>query len=199
MRLADHYSLEAPLRIAQCGEQCACLRPARPRQGPALVYVKNSATITPPCGSMSALPRGSGGCFVSDGAQMIDSASSPTSSGGLRDASSALALPVHHASSCFSTCTGFPYSEDVPGIDPREGGRLRCPQTGFLGPRHDMEPAGAQICHIRVRHRRVVLVDQPLKIRLAVPLLARPPVSSQSISSTQPRTWFNTGLAPHVD
>jgi hypothetical protein len=27
-----------------------------------------------------------------------------------------------HASLCFSTCTGFPFSDDVPRIDPREGG-----------------------------------------------------------------------------
>jgi hypothetical protein len=27
-----------------------------------------------------------------------------------------------HTALCFSTCTGFPYSDDVPRIDPREDG-----------------------------------------------------------------------------
>lgn len=37
-----------------------------------------------------------------------------------------------HASLCFSTCTGFPYSQDVPRVDPGEGGGYVL-RTRFMG------------------------------------------------------------------
>ena len=40
VRFADHHRLEAPIWIAQCREQRAGLRSARPRQGPALAHVE---------------------------------------------------------------------------------------------------------------------------------------------------------------
>lgn len=51
-----------------------------------------------------------------------------------------------HASLCFSTCTGFPYSDDIPRIDPRKGGGyvLRSPYTDdLIGEADDADSAVA--------------------------------------------------------